>query len=463
MAGAIAGSIGLGEVGRDAAETVYQNTKDGTTGITQYDNSKRVDISNSGADALSKSGVISDKLSQFEQELDGIGGYTSQEWKTAFTYGSDRYQYNNMSAEDKKEFDTVYSYYHKGDKYDEKSSYVDEMAQKTAKDNKSFEKISDKLAEVGAQMVTIRKGDKNYDESMDTKKQGVYSVWTGSKKQLDEWLSKQNFISDGKSQKGDVTKPYMINEMSDAVKQGIVDGINDTNKTKDKKSKEETSKKSDQLDAFKAGKMSNEVKKGIIDGMNAIKEKDNNKKKDTEKTQTKDTEIKSLLTAINKKNSQDEKSSNMSNLLGNVKSINVTNGHVTMDKTSGAISLSNLTANGLKIDSATATLTGQVQMPDVWSQVKNIMPNGYAALSDKGAKDIINNEINNQIQVDDSVTMTPSFNVSAPNVNVSVKVDQSGNTSTTKQILPSSVFMQNLNSFTNKSCSQYARTNSNRR
>ena len=81
------------------------------------------------------------------------------------------------------------------------------------------------------------------------------------------------------------------------------------------------------------------------------------------------------------------------------------------------------------------------------------MPNGYAALSNKGMQDAINN----QIQIDDSVTMTPSFNVAAPNVNVNVHVDQAGGVSKSTSILNPGTG-QILNNWYNRTSKQYGNT-----
>lgn len=125
-------------------------------------------------------------------------------------------------------------------------------------------------------------------------------------------------------------------------------------------------------------------------------------------------------------------------------------------------SLSNISAGQISVNSMQTTLTGEIQIPsDIWSaaeaKVKQNTP-GWAALSQQSINDLIQTEINNQIQIDDSVTMTPSFNVAAPNVNVNVHVDQAGNATTTKSILNPGL-PSILNNYYSRTSKQYATQN----
>ena len=194
--------------------------------------------------------------------------------------------------------------------------------------------------ELEAKMVTIKEGDANYDKSFDTEGRGHYSVWTGTQSELGKYLEGKNFIGGdpSKSSKGLISDPYMLNEVSEAVKNGITSGMSQTNSK-------------------------------------------------------------------------------------------------------------NLTETG------TISLTGDVIMPDISSAIQKVMPNGWAALSNKGMQDIINN----QIQIDDTVTMQPQFTIQAPIVNVDVSVDKDGNTTKQVSILnPQQGTL--LNNWYSRTSSQYGRT-----
>lgn len=100
--------------------------------------------------------------------------------------------------------------------------------------------------------------------------------------------------------------------------------------------------------------------------------------------------------------------------------------------------------------------SGQLQIPNMMALAKQLMPQGYAALSEKGQQDLIQNEINNQIQIDDSVTMTPSFFVSPPNVNVNVTCTGATATVTKSVLNPGQTTL--LNSWYSRTSSQYGKT-----
>ena len=109
------------------------------------------------------------------------------------------------------------------------------------------------------------------------------------------------------------------------------------------------------------------------------------------------------------------------------------------------------------INSGNVNATGSVNVPNIDSLVRQIMPNGYAALSDKGKQDLIQNEINNQINIDDTVTMQPSFSVAAPNVNVNVHVDKEERVIKQVSILnPQQGTL--LNNWYSRTSSQYGKT-----
>ena len=121
--------------------------------------------------------------------------------------------------------------------------------------------------------------------------------------------------------------------------------------------------------------------------------------------------------------------------------------------------IANMINEGLASGSFTiekADVTGELNIPNIAQEIASKYP-GWNALSDKGKEQVIENAIDNNITIDDSVTMTPSFNVSAPNVNVDVKVDQSGNV--TKNIITTPGTGSLLDSFISKTSSQYGQSN----
>lgn len=185
---------------------------------------------------------------------------------------------------------------------------------------------------LSSKMIQIKKGDEGYDEKLDTRKTGQYSVWTGTQKELDKYLEGKTFIGNKTGdKKGTISDPYMLNDLSNNIKTAITSGISDAKK-----------------------------------------------------------------------------------------------------------------------------LTGEIQMPNMSALVKQLMPRGYAALSQKGQKDLIQNEIQNNIQIDDSIEMRPSFSISPPSVNVNVNCT-GATANVTKSILnpgQSNV----LNTWYSRTSSQYGKT-----
>ena len=110
-----------------------------------------------------------------------------------------------------------------------------------------------------------------------------------------------------------------------------------------------------------------------------------------------------------------------------------------------------INAGEVNINTASSTLTGEVQIPNIVSQ-QMMFPQPL----NKG-NSAIQNEINNQINIDDTVTMQPQFTVSAPNVNVDVNVDQSGRVAKSVSILnPGQGSL--LNNWYSRISSQYGKT-----
>ena len=234
-------------------------------------------------------------------------------------------------------------------------------------------------------------------------------MWAGTDEQYQTWLRGQSFLDDGTHYKGDMDDAYSLDEVSEACKNGIIQGLSEKESEKDTT---DTSKLPDGWAAWSPESLQNYMMQ-----QSAVK-----------------TPQLGLSTF---------------DLLGNINS-------------SLQNSLSNMSAGQMSINSSQTTLTGEVKIPnDVWSaaeaKVKQNTP-GWAALSQKGMNDLIQNEINNQIQIDDSVTMTPSFNVAAPNVNVNVHVDKAGKTTTTKSILNPGL-PSTLNNYYSRTSKQYATQN----
>lgn len=264
--------------------------------------------------------------------------------------------------------------------------------------NGAIESTTKKIEEANnayeQRMITVKKGDPGYDEKYDTTKQGYYNVWNGTQAGYNEY-SKNRGLS-------------FADDSEEHRKKKEIAGATTEN-------------------PYYISQFSDTVRSAIIDGFNSI-----NKKSDGASSNTGATGIAGAAKALD----------------NNVKRYNT-------DST-GAVGIAGISKalDNLDIKSNNITLTGDVKMPDVNNVVKSMMPNGWAALSDKGKQDLIQNQIDNNITIDDSVTMTPSFNVSAPNVNVDVKVDQFGGVTKNSTILNKGVGGV-LDSWYSRTTSQY--------
>lgn len=275
---------------------------------------------------------------------------------------------------------------------DEAKAWQDSQAYKdyTTALNGAKDALIDTQKELEAQMVQVKKGEAGYDSKLDVNKTGQYSVWTGTKEELNKYLSGKTFISDpSKSSKGTISDPYILSDMKEAVKNGIISGMSQSNK-----------------------------------------------------------------------NSQAGKTSSSQDKLGNIGNLDVTTSNTNL---SGEVKIPEFTnpfgnLNNVTLNAGNTNLTGDVTIPNIDVAVKKIMPNGYAALSNKGKQDLVQNEINNQIQIDDSVTMQPQFSVAAPNVNVNVHVDKEERVIKQVSILnPKQGTL--LNNWYSRTSSQYGKTN----
>lgn len=428
------GAAVLGSEGFDGASDQFYY---GTTGIGVYDDRKRQQ--NEDDYDIFKIDQMNTEIRSLAQKLadadfgGGLGDMNVEEWMLALAnpYGDNGIyaEYDKMSGNDRlllqgmlngtpsvvgnsKDFQDVWA------SGEWKKTYDERLAQ-------NYETIND----LGTQMLFINKNNedtaKYYDAAMDTMDQGWYTVWTGTQEQLQEYVKAQQNTPSFVPQQGTPEyehyqqrlqttgmtdeNPYMLNDLSDAVRDGIINGFSEVDNKTDKT---DTSKLPDGWAAWSPESLQNYMMQ-----QSAVK--------------TPQLGISTF------------------DLLGNINS-------------SLQNSLSNMSAGQMSINSSQTTLTGEVQIPsDVWSaaeaRVKQNTP-GWAALSQKGMNDLIQNEINNQIQIDDSVTMTPSFNVAAPNVSVNVHVDQAGNATTTKSILNPGL-PSTLNNYYSRTSKQYATQN----
>lgn len=405
VGGAIIGSVGGDYVFREAGESAYDTFHYGTTGIGAYDDWKRQQNEDDyDFSMLEKNAKCLVDLGKALDEA-GVGNLNAQEWALALSRDNGMSEYDKkLSGDDRLTFDSLYKQYMGEGSYDWWKSYY-----KSGDWQLSREERIAKSTDLNDLIININKDSPYYDSSLDKRGSGHYSVWAGTDEQYQTWLRGQSFLGDGTHYKGDMDDAYSLDEVSEACKNGIIQGLSEKESETDKT---DTSKLPDGWAAWSPESLQNYMMQ-----QSAVK-----------------TPQLGLSTF---------------DLLGNINS-------------SLQNSLSNMSAGQMSINSSQTTLTGEVKIPnDVWSaaeaRVKQNTP-GWAALSQKGMNDLIQNEINNQIQIDDSVTMTPSFNVAAPNVNVNVHVDQAGNATTTKSILNPGL-PSTLNNYYSRTSKQYATQN----
>ena len=405
IGGAIIGSVGGDYLFREAGETAYDKFHYGTTGVGLYDDWKRQQNEDDyDFSMLEKNAKCLVDLGKALDEA-GVGNLNAQEWALALSRDNGMSEYDKkLSGDDRLTFDSLYKQYMGEGSYDWWKSYY-----KSGDWQLSPEERVTKSMDLNDLIININKDSPYYDSSLDKRGSGSYSVWAGTDEQYQTWLRGQTFWSDGTHYKGDMDDAYSLDEVSEACKNGIIHGLSEKESETDKT---DTSKLPDGWAAWSPESLQNYMMQ---------------------------------QSAVN----TPQLGLSTFDLLGNINS-------------SLQNSLSNMSAGQMSINSSQTTLTGEVQIPsDVWSaaeaRVKQNTP-GWAALSQKGMNDLIQNEINNQIQIDDSVTMTPSFNVAAPNVSVNVHVDQAGNATTTKSILNPGL-PSTLNNYYSRTSKQYATQN----
>lgn len=405
IGGAIIGSVGGDYLLREAGESAYDTFHYGTTGIGAYDDWKRQQNKDDyDFSLLEKNAKCLVDLGKALDEA-GVGNLDAQEWALALSQDNGMSEYDKkLSDDDRLTFNSLYKQYMGEGSYDWWQSYY-----KSGDWQLSTEERLAKSMDLNDLIININKDSPYYDSSLDKRGSGHYSVWAGTDEQYQTWLRGQTFWGDGTHYKGDMDDAYSLDEVSEACKNGIIQGLEEKNSETDTT---DTSKLPDGWAAWSPEALQNYMMQQTTPntpqlGLNTF----------------------DLLGGLN-------------NSLQN--------------------SLSNMSAGQMSVNSTQTTLTGEVQIPsDVWSaaeaRVKQNTP-GWAALSQKGMNDLIQNEINNQIQIDDSVTMTPSFNVAAPNVSVNVHVDQAGNATTTKSILNPGL-PSTLNNYYSRTSKQYATQN----
>lgn len=403
--GAVIGSVGGDKLAREVGESAYDDLHYGTTGIGAYDDWKRQQNEDDyDFSMLEKNAKCLVDLGKALDEA-GVGNLNAKEWALALSRDNGMSEYDKkLSGDDRLTFDSLYKQYMGEGSYDWWKSYY-----KSGDWQLSREERVAKSTDLNDLIININKDSPYYDSRLDKRGSGHYSVWAGTDEQYQTWLRGQSFLGDGTHYKGDMDDAYSLDEVSEACKNGIIQGLSEKESETDKT---DTSKLPDGWAAWSPESLQNYMMQ-----QSAVK-----------------TPQLGLSTF---------------DLLGNINS-------------SLQNSLSNMSAGQMSINSSQTTLTGEVKIPnDVWSaaeaRVKQNTP-GWAALSQKGMNDLIQNEINNQIQIDDSVTMTPSFNVAAPNVSVNVHVDQAGNATTTKSILNPGL-PSTLNNYYSRTSKQYATQN----
>jgi TP901 family phage tail tape measure protein len=423
IVGGIAGSLGGDYLFRKAGESVYDKFHYGTTGIGVYDDWKKQQ--NEDDDYYNKMKETAPILVELGEALEklNVGSLNAKEWALELARDNGMSEYDkNLSGDDRLTFNSLYKQYMGEGSYDLWQSYY-----KSGDWQLSAEERLAKSMDLNDLIINITKDNPYYDASLDQRGSGHYSVWAGTDEQYQTWLRGQTFLGDGTHYKGDMDDAYSLDEVSEACKNGIIQGLKEKNNETEGDSYKpvgdyhwhntgttDTSKLPNGWAIWNPKVLQNYMMQQTVPntpqlGLNIF-----------------DLKVAASLGGLN-------------TFLQN--------------------SLSNMSADQMSVNSTQTTLTGEVQIPsDVWStaeaRVKQNTP-GWAAFSTEGMNKMIQNEINNQIQIDDSVTMTPSFNVAAPNVNVNVHVDQAGNATTTKSILNPGL-PSILNNYYSRTSKQYA-------
>ena len=275
-------------------------------------------------------------------------------------------------------------------------------------------------------MMLVKDGDPGYNKSLDKTGNG-YNVWTGTKDGLTEYLNRLGYSNNTGdplqfSNKGtSISNPYMLNDLTSSIKNAIIDGMNQSNSSKSN------------------GGKSADKDNVVINSNNTNLTGD--VKLPTSKTS------RDYLANTNPSTSSKNVTLNAGSItFGGELSIP----EITLPK------VSNTTADNVTLNAQSTNLTGNVSIPNIDALVREIN-GGFQPLSQKGKEDLIQNTINNQIQIDDTVNMQPKFDVAAPNVNVNVRVDKEDRVIKQVSVLNP---QQNviLNNWFSRTSAQYGRT-----
>lgn len=381
IAGAVIGSVGGGFAGEELGKSAYNDFTYGTTGIGVYDDWKRQ--KNKDDYLISQMENNASNLSDLAHALadknlgSGLFGMSYNEWMLALSspYGDNGIfaEYDKMNGNDRLALQSIlntYGGFATGiNNSDDFTSYYWSGKWKETDSEREADRqaIIQGLNDIGAQMITITSSNQYkdyYDSSMDKSGYG-YSVWTGTKEQLQEYYANQGPVwTNGSTEEGSYNNPYMLDGLDEKIATGIANGIAQAEANKGN---------TEQLTSL-GQEIANMINEGLASGTFTIE---------------------------------------------------------------------------------SANITGELNIPNIAQEIANNYP-GWNALSDQGKEQVIENAIDNNITIDDSVTMTPSFNVSAPNVNVDVKVDKSGNV--TKNILTTPGTGTLLDSWYSRTSSQYGQS-----
>lgn len=244
-----------------------------------------------------------------------------------------------------------------------------------------------------SQMTLVKEGDPNYDSTLDKTGKG-YNVWAGTNNELTSYLKKLGLSNDRNdplqyANKGtSASNPYMISELTNGIKSAVAEGITQA-------SSKGSNGKSNDKDSVTINSNNTNLTGDV--------------KLPASKTTTRDYLADTGSTSA--------------------KSVTLNAGSITLD---GKLNLpeiklpevTNTTADNVTLNAQSTNLTGNVSIPNIDALVREINGGKFQPLSQKGKEDLIQNTINNQIQIDDTVNMQPKFDVAAPNVNVNVHVDK---------------------------------------
>ena len=230
-------------------------------------------------------------------------------------------------------------------------------------------------------IIKISSDDKQYDKNLDKRGNGYY-VWAGTEKEYKTWSSKQNFTTDGKNYKGDVNNPYIKPEFEYQSKDKSMSDLVSIAKSY------LTGKQGSSTPSYNTGKNNQSA---MIPYMSSYSPQKQNKSGGQNTDTSKPINTGDISKACEK---------------------GVVSGF-TQYKSNESSKNNKMTANEVSINTRNIQLAGEINTPTP----KQLSTHGVG-------NNTIKNEIDNQVSIDNQVHMQPQFNVSAPNVNVDVRVDR---------------------------------------